>query len=166
MKERTVTISSTGKTFGVTGWKVGYVCASEELTDAIRKIHQWTTFTINTPGQHAVAEGFIQFDTYLPEFRSIYQQKKDTALEMLKDSPFQPLPCNGTYFMMVALPEGKYLHDVDAAEQLIKKQGVATIPPSCFYKRSDEGRSMLRICFAKDDKTLIEGLERLRNIVF
>ncbi len=164
MRERTITISSTGKTFGMTGWKVGYICSSEELTEAVRKVHQWTTFTINTPGQHGVAEGFRKFDTYLPEFRATYQRKKDLAVEMLKESKFKPLPCYGTYFLMVDLPEGKYLHDFDAAEQLIKEHKVATIPPSAFYKKSEEGKTMLRICFAKDDETLLTGLKKMQNV--
>lgn len=163
MKERTITVSSTGKTFGMTGWKVGYICSSQILTEAIRKVHQWTTFTINTPGQHAVKAGFENFDTYLPEFRSLYQRKKDTATEILSTSGFTPLPCKGTYFLMAELPKNKYIHDVEAAEQLIRDAGVAVIPPSCFYKKSDEGKSMIRICFAKDDKTLIEGLTRIKN---
>jgi aspartate/methionine/tyrosine aminotransferase len=163
MRERTITISSTGKTFGMTGWKVGYICSSELLTEAVRKIHQWTTFTINTPGQHAVKEGFLQFDSYLPDFQKLYQAKKDLAFNMLSDSIFKPHACFGTYFLMVDLPD-KFTHDVEAAEVLIKEYGVATIPPSCFYKKSDEGKTMLRVCFAKDDETLKEGLKRIQSV--
>jgi aspartate/methionine/tyrosine aminotransferase len=162
MKNRTITISSTGKTFGMTGWKVGYVCASEHLTQAIRKVHQWTTFCVNTPGQHAMAEGFSQFESYLPEFQKLYQSKKDLAVKLLKETPFQVYEPCGSYFLMIGIPEGMFLNDVDAATKLITENKVTTIPPSCFYKKSDEGSTMLRICFAKQDETLIEGIKRLQ----
>lgn len=162
MKNRTITISSTGKTFGMTGWKVGYICACELLTSAIRKIHQWTTFTINTPAQHAMAVGFANFNEYLPDFRKLYQSKKDLAMSLLKETPFKPIEPQGSYFIMVNIPHDIFKNDVEAAEQLIKKYQVATIPPSCFYKRSDEGRSLLRICFAKQDDTLIQGINKLK----
>jgi len=162
MKKRTITISSTGKTFGMTGWKVGYICALEHLTQAIRKIHQWTAFCINTPGQHAMAEGFKQFESYLPEFHKLYQQKKDLSVKLLNETPFEVYQPYGSYFLMIGIPNGMFLNDVDAATRLIKENGVTTIPPSCFYKKSDEGKTMLRICFAKQDETLIEGIKRLQ----
>lgn len=161
MKNRTITISSTGKTFGMTGWKVGYVCASEYLTQAIRKVHQWTTFCVNTPGQHAMAEGFNHFESYLPEFKKLYQSKKDLSVKLLKNTPFEVYEPKGSYFLMIGLPEGMFLNDVDAATRLITENKVTTIPPSCFYKKSEEGSTMLRICFAKNDETLIEGIKRL-----
>ncbi|OYT15053.1 MAG: aminotransferase [Bacteroidetes bacterium 4572_77] len=163
MKERTITISSCGKTFGMTGWKVGYVCTNGEFTRAIRKVHQWTIFSINTPGQHGFAEGFRQLDTYLPKKIEIYKNKRDLAIEILKDSPFKPMNCYGAFYLMVDLPKGVYANDVDAAQKLIRNQRVATIPPSSFYKKSDEGKSMLRICFAKDDDSLKDGLMRLQK---
>ena len=162
MKERTITISSTGKTFGMTGWKVGYVCASPVLSEAIRKVHQWTTFTINTPAQHAIAEGFLQFEKYLPEFRKTYQSKKDLSLRLLKDTPFDIYEPKGSYFIMAGFPAEYFENDIHAAETLIKKYGVALIPPSSFYQKSDEGTKMVRICFAKEDNTLQNGINKLK----
>lgn len=164
MKKRTITINSTGKTFGMTGWKIGYATATEQITTAIRKVHQWTTFAVNTPAQHAVAEGFTMLDTYLPEFRNIYQQKRDKALELLKFTNFNPHTPLGSYFIMIDIPAGKFNDDVDAAIRLVREFGVATIPPSVFYSRSDEGKTMLRLCFAKSDETLVNGIEKLKNI--
>ena len=164
MKKRTITINSTGKTFGMTGWKIGYATATEQLSTAIRKVHQWTTFAVNTPGQHAVAHGFKILDDYLPDFRKVYQVKRDKALELLKDTRFTPHEPRGSYFIMVDIPDGIFNDDVDAATKLVREYGVATIPPSVFYTRSDEGRTMLRLCFAKSDETLISGIGILGRI--
>lgn len=161
MRERTVTISSTGKTFGMTGWKVGYASASQKLTDAIQKIHQWATFTINTPGQHAMVYAFSQLDEYLPDFKALYQRKRDYALDKLSKSQFKPHVPFGSYFMMVDIPEAKGIDDIECASELIKQQGVATIPPSVFYSNSDEGKTMLRVCFAKTEDTLKAGIEKM-----
>ncbi|OGU58678.1 MAG: hypothetical protein A2X64_09260 [Ignavibacteria bacterium GWF2_33_9] len=163
MKERTVTISSCGKTFGFTGWKIGYAMAEPEIITALNGIHQWTTFAVNTPGQHAMARAFHQLDDYLPEFRMLYQQKRDLVYNALKETSFKPIKPDGSYFMMAEIPAGRFESDIDASMKLIKELGVATIPPSVFYGKSDEGKSMLRICFAKRDETLIEGVKRLKT---
>lgn len=163
MKERTVTISSTGKTFGFTGWKIGYSLSSAEVISAIHGIHQWTTFAVNTPGQHAMARAFLQLDEYLPEFRKLYQHKRDLVYNALNETAFKPIKPDGSYFMMANLPEGAFADDIDAAMKLIKDLGVATIPPAVFYGKSDEGKTMLRICFAKRDETLLEGVKRLKS---
>lgn len=164
MRERTVTISSTGKTFGMTGWKIGYAVAQPSLTEAIRKVHQWTIFAVNTPGQHAMAYGFGQLNSYLPDFRAEYQKKRDIALRELEGSAFKAHKPLGSYFIMVDIPEGLFENDIDAAKRLVTEHGIATIPPSVFYAKSDEGQSMLRLCFAKEEKTLIEGTKRLKAI--
>jgi len=164
MHNRTITVSSTGKTFGSTGWKVGYVCADSDLTEAIRKVHQWTTFAVNTPAQHAIAEAFIRFKDYLPDFRKLYQNKRDLLFNSLKGTDYNPILPKGSYFMMVDVP-AKFSDDVDAAMKLVSDFGVAVIPPSVFYSVSNEGKSMLRLCFAKKDETLIEGARRLLEAV-
>ncbi|MBX3043021.1 MAG: aminotransferase class I/II-fold pyridoxal phosphate-dependent enzyme [Candidatus Kapabacteria bacterium] len=165
MKKRTITVNSTGKTFGMTGWKIGYATATQQITNAIRKVHQWTTFAVNTPMQHAMAHGFKVLDDYLPEFRNLYQAKRDKALELLSNTNFYPHIPLGSYFIMVDIPSGKFNDDVDAATRLVREFGVATIPPSVFYSRSDEGKTMLRLCFAKSDETLESGIKILENIV-
>ncbi|MFC2131984.1 pyridoxal phosphate-dependent aminotransferase [Bacteroidota bacterium] len=163
MKERTITISSTGKTFGLTGWKIGFACAKPELTKAIQKVHQWATFAVNTPGQHAMAYAFGRIEDYLPEFRETYQHKRDLLFNLLKETNFKAHLPNGSYFMMIDIPDNKKMNDVECATELVKNYGVATIPPSVFYAKSDEGQTMLRLCFAKNDDTIIEGINKLKK---
>jgi len=162
MKERTVTISSSGKTFGMTGWKIGFANAIPELTKAIQKVHQWTTFAVNTPGQHAMAFAFGKLDEYLPEFQSLYQSKRDLTFKIIQETKFKPHLPFGSYFMMVDIPENINKDDIAVATDLVREFGVATIPPSVFYSNSDEGKSMLRLCFAKKDETIISGANKLK----
>lgn len=161
MHDRTITVSSTGKTFGMTGWKIGYAIACEELTQSIRTVHQFATFAVNTPGQHAMAHGLEQLTSYLPELRALYQRKRDMLFDGLRRSTLQAILPEGTYFMMVRLPDGSG-SDVECALRLVREQRVAVIPPSVFYQNSDEGKMLLRLCFAKSDETIREGLRRLK----
>jgi aspartate/methionine/tyrosine aminotransferase len=163
MRERTVTISSTGKTFGMTGWKIGYAVADEALSRAVRTVHQFATFAVNTPGQHAMAHGLERLQGYLPGFRAMYQQKRDLLYNGLRESTLDAILPEATYFMMVRLPMGSG-SDVESATRLVTEQKVAVIPPSVFYRNSDEGMTMLRLCFAKKDETLREGARRLSAI--
>ena len=161
MKERTITISSAGKTFGFTGWKIGWACANSNFIKCIHSIRQWTTFAVNTPCQHAIAYGLTKINEYLPDFRRLYQAKRDFIINNLKDSQFHPTIPYGSYFIMVNIPTTK--NDMDLAIELVKNYKVATIPPSVFYSKSDEGKSMLRLCFAKQDETLKNGIKRLKE---
>ncbi len=163
MKERTITISSSGKTFGMTGWKIGFAFAIPELTKAIQKVHQWTTFAVNTPGQHAMAFAFSKLDEYLPEFKTLYQSKRDLIYELIQETRFRPHLPAGSYFMMVDIPDLINNNDIEVATELVKNYGVTTIPPSVFYSKSDEGKTMLRLCFAKNDNTLIAGANNLKK---
>ncbi len=165
MKERTITISSAGKTFSMTGWKIGWAIASEKLTETIRKVHQWTTFAVNTPGQHAIAYAFSRLEEYLPGFRNEYLHRRDLLLNELNTTPFMAHVPKGSYFMMVDIPEAAKMNDEECAIELVKKYKIATIPPSLFYGKSDEGKTMLRRCFAKSDETLIKGAENLRKFI-
>ncbi len=160
MKERTITISSAGKTFGFTGWKIGWACANKDFIRGIHSVRQWTTFAVNTPCQHAVAFGLTKIMEYLPDFRKLYLQKRDFIIQELKDSLFSPIIPLGSYFIMVNIPENK--NDMELAIELVKDYKVATIPPSVFYSNSDEGKSMLRLCFAKQDETLKNGIKNLK----
>ncbi|MAT40092.1 MAG: aminotransferase [Ectothiorhodospiraceae bacterium] len=164
MRERTITISSTGKTFGLTGWKIGYAVAPPELTAAIRKVHQFTTFAVNTPGQIAMGHALGRLDKYLPEFREQYARKRNMLHNGLLKGQFAPHMPRGSYFMMVDIPSDLGMNDVELAQTLVKQHGVAVIPPSVFYGSSDEGGSMLRLCFAKTDATLQAGLEKLVEV--
>lgn len=162
MRERVITVSSTGKTFSMTGWKIGWAIASTEIIQAIQKVHQWTTFTINTPGQHAMAYAFTQLENYLPDFRKEYQEKRDFAYSQLLESPFYPHKPYGSYFFLVDIPQKCNLNDFELAESLVKNYGVATIPSSFFYSKSNEGKTLLRICFAKNNESLADGIKRMK----
>lgn len=167
MFERTITISSAGKTYSITGWKIGWAYGNSKLIAGVQKVHQWTTFAVNTPGQHAVASALAAIDDYLPEFRQIYSDKRNLMYNLLLNSPFKPHKPKGSYFMMADIPhnlltQGK--SDMEIAEDLVKHQKVATIPPSVFYGKSGEGATMLRLCFAKNDDTIMHGIENLGKI--
>jgi len=164
MKKRTITISSIGKTFSMTGWKIGYAIADSKLTDAIRKIHQWVTFAVNTPAQHSAAFAFSMLDKYLPEFRKSYQSKRDFLIKGLVNTKFNIFKPYGSYFIMAEYPKDLFHNDIHAATELVTKYKIATIPTSVFYSKSDEGKDMLRLCFAKTDDVLKEGIEILNNI--
>jgi aspartate/methionine/tyrosine aminotransferase len=164
MFERTITVSSAGKTFGVTGWKIGWICANEKVSKACRLVHQYVTFAVSTPMQEAVAEGLKKLPDYLPGFVSLYKEKRDFFYNKMMDLGFKfPIP-KGTYFMMVPITSKTKLNDVEFALELIKEKKVATVPPSAFYLKSTEGEKYLRFCFAKKEETLkaaalnLEGL--------
>ncbi len=162
MRDRTVTISSTGKTFGMTGWKIGYAAASRALTEAIRSVHQWVTFAVNTPGQYAMAHAIGRLEEYLPDLRASYERKRKQLYAGLLESPFRPHLPSGSYFIMADIPPEEE-NDVACAEKLVTRCGVAAIPPSVFYERSGDGKRMIRFCFAKREETLAEGIRRLKQ---
>ncbi|MBC75219.1 MAG: aminotransferase [Halobacteriovoraceae bacterium] len=164
MKERTITISSAGKTFGLTGWKVGWCCANPEITDRIRKIHQYITFSIATPLQLAVAEALRESKDYLQGFKETYQKKRDLFMNGLSKMGINFNAPQGTYFIMLPLKGITKLNDVEFCEKLIVEHKVATIPPSAFYLNSEEGNHYLRICYAKSDDTLNKALENLQGL--
>lgn len=159
LKERTITISSTGKTFGLTGWKIGWVTGAPELIKAIHNVHQFTTFCVAQPLQVAMADALMKMDDYLVEFKADYLKKRDFLVKGLKECGFNVLNPAGTYFAMAILPEGE--NDVDYCKKLILEKKVATIPTSAFYLKSDEGSRMIRFCFAKKDETLSDALKNL-----
>ncbi|MGB9912805.1 MAG: pyridoxal phosphate-dependent aminotransferase [Candidatus Kapaibacteriota bacterium] len=162
-RKRSIMISSTGKTFSMTGWKIGWAIANPEITDAIRKVHQWTTFAINTPGQHAMAYAFTRLDEYLPTFRNEYQQRRDLAFSELLMTLFKPHKPYGSYFLLVDIPENIGKNDIEIARELTINHKIATIPASPFYAQSEEGKTMLRICFAKNKETIIQGISNLKT---
>jgi N-succinyldiaminopimelate aminotransferase len=164
MRDRTITISSAGKTFGLTGWKIGWICANKEVSRAVRLVHQYVTFAVSTPIQEAVAEGLKSLETYIPEFQATYKAKRDFFYEEMIKLGFNfPKPL-GTYFMMVPIKDKTELNDVDFAMKLIKDYRVATVPPSAFYLKSTEGAGYLRFCFAKKEETLNEAVKNLQGL--
>lgn len=161
LKHRTIVASSFGKSLHVTGWKVGYLIAPENLMYEMKKVHQFLVFSVNSFSQHAIAEYLDVVD--FNEVSRMYQRKRDLFQSLLKDSRFELMPCDGTYFQVVNYSGISTQNDVDFAKELITTHGVAAIPISVFYNDATD-RHMLRFCFAKTDETLIAAAEKLVKI--
>lgn len=164
MFERTITVSSAGKTFGLTGWKIGWICANENVTRACRLVHQYVTFSVSTPIQEAVAEALTKLPDYLPGFVDLYKSKRDLFYKELQNLGFDFKIPKGTYFMMVPISGKTSMKDVDYCLKLISERKVATVPPSAFYLKSTEGEKFLRFCFAKKDETLKQAAVNLQGL--
>jgi methionine aminotransferase len=162
LAERSFVVGSFGKTFHVTGWKVGYVVAPAPLTAEFRKVHQFVTFSTNTPVQHALAEMMGDLDG-LRELGPFYQAKRDLFLELMAGSRFRPLLCRGSYFQLMDYSAITDEPDAEFAVRLTKESGVASIPTSPFLYTSAAPK-VLRFCFAKKDETLRAAAERLKRV--
>jgi len=165
LAERSVVVGSFGKTFHVTGWKVGWALAPRELMAEFRKVHQFVVFTVNTPVQLALAEYLAEPARYL-ELPAFYQAKRDLFRAGLAATRFRALPCAGTYFQLASYEAIGDEPDTALAERLTRQAGVASIPVSAFYEAppaGPEGR-LLRFCFAKEAATLSRALERLARV--
>lgn len=156
---RSFVVGSFGKTYHATGWKIGYCCAPAPLTAEFRKIHQYLTFTSNTPVQCALAEYMERREKYLglPAF---YQAKRDYFMSLIRGSRFRCVPSRGTYFQMLDYAAITDEPDTAFARRMTVEHGVAAIPPSVFYHGAVDNR-VLRFCFAKKEKTLEAAAERL-----
>ena len=159
--ERTIIASSFGKSLHVTGWKVGYLIATENLMFEMKKVHQFLVFSVNSFSQHAISEYLDVVD--FSEVSKMYQRKRDLFQNLIKDSRFELMPCDGTYFQVVNYNQISNKNDVDFAKELIVNHGVASIPISVFYNDATD-RHMLRFCFAKTDETLMVAAEKLNKI--
>jgi aspartate/methionine/tyrosine aminotransferase len=162
MRERTVKISSAGKIFSLTGWKVGLVMAAPPLMKVLAKAHQYITFTTPPNLQVAVAYGLGKEDDYFEAMRADFQRSRNRFAQGLKDLGFSVLPSAGTYFLNVDIAPLGETDDITFCRRLVIEHGVAAIPVSAFY---DEGavRTVVRFCFAKRDATLDEALGRLEK---
>lgn len=158
--ERTLTISSTGKTFGLTGWKIGWVLGPSELIKAINNVHQFSSFCVAHPLQLAMANALMSMDDYLVEFKTSYRQKRDKLYSGLLDVGFQVFQSAGTYFLVAEIAPAQ--NDVQFCQNLIREKQVAAIPTSPFYLKSKEGESLIRFCFAKKEATLAAALNSLK----
>jgi len=152
LRERAFVISSFGKTYHVTGWKIAYCIALPELTSEFRKVHQYVSFCTVSPMQFALAD-FMQSSPHHLELADFYQAKRDRFVAGVQGSRFKLLPCAGTYFQLLDYSEISELDDVALARQLTIEKGIASIPISVFYQTPPEQR-ILRFCFAKNDETL------------
>ena len=162
LASRGIVISSFGKTFHTTGWKIGTVCAPRALSAEVRKVHQFMVFAVNTPGQHALARYLADPRPYLG-LAAFYQAKRDRFCAALARTAFRPLPCAGTYFVLASYAAISTLPEPAFAQWLIRAHGVATIPVSVFHDPRGGGRDaqIVRLCFAKQEPTLQAALERL-----
>ncbi|QIZ47726.1 pyridoxal phosphate-dependent aminotransferase [Dickeya zeae] len=159
---RSVIVSSFGKTFHVTGWRVGYCLAPAALMDEILKIHQFMMFSADTPMQYAFAEYMADPATYL-SLGQFYQQKRDLLTQALQDSPFELLPSAGSFFMLASFAHFSDESDSDIVKRLIVEHGVATIPLSAFYTDGTDNK-LIRLSFSKDDATLLAGAKALCQV--
>lgn len=161
LAQRAIAVSSFGKTYHITGWKIGYVTAPADLMAEFRKVHQFNVFTVNGPCQLGLAQYMRDASRHLG-LASFYQQKRDVFRELLKTTRFEPLPCRGTYFQLARYDRISDLPDREFAVWMTREIGVAVIPVSVF---DPEGRDdkVVRFCFAKQESTLAAAAERLRK---
>ena len=167
--KRALVISSFGKTFHCTGWKLGYCIAPEDLTIEFRKIHQYVTFCSFTPAQFAVASMLKNHPKHIDELGAFYQHKRDLLIEALQGSRFKVLPSKGTYFLLLDysdVPQASGLNDHEFCHWLTQKVGVAAIPLSPFYPSETldayhQNNKVVRLCFAKNDDTLLKAADIL-----
>ncbi len=162
LAERSYVVSSFGKTYHVTGWKMGYVLAPRELMAEFRKVHQFNVFVTNSPLQHAFAEFMENPEAYL-SLAAFYQKKRDFFLDGIKGSRFKPLPSRGTFFQNLCYDAVSDERDTDLAIRLTTERGLASIPVSVFYREPPDHK-VLRFCFAKSEETLARGAEILCKI--
>ena len=162
----TILVSSFGKTFHATGWKIGYCCAPAPVMAEIRKVHQFTVFSVNTPMQAGIAR-YLRESSAIAGLSAFYQKKRDRLFAGLQDTVLRPLHSEGTFFLLVRTDRLGPGLEKDLALRLTRETGVASIPVSAFYAQPDRpeaNHQLLRLCFAKLDPTLDEALERLRAL--
>lgn len=159
---RSIVVSSFGKTYHITGWKIGYVLGAADLMNEFRKVHQFNVFSVNGPCQVGIADYMSDASRYL-NLAAFYEQKRNFFQAQLQGSRFELLPCRGTYFQLARYQAISDLPDRAFAEWLTREVGVATIPVSVFYPEGRDDR-VVRFCFAKQESTLVAAGERLRRI--
>jgi methionine aminotransferase len=159
LRKRSFVCGSFGKTYHITGWKMGYCLAPPYLTAEFRKLHQWVTFSTVTPLQHALAD-FIKIPKHYLELSDFYQKKRDLFVQFFQNSRWKILPSQGSFFQCLDYSAISDEADVDLADRLTREIKVASIPISVFYERAPSDK-ILRFCFAKSDEMLTEAAQRL-----
>ncbi len=164
MAERTLTISSAGKTFSVTGWKIGWVVGPAHLVAAVTTVKQFTTFTVATPLQHAAAAGLALGDEVYADLAASLQGKRDLLVDGLRAAGLEVEPPQGTYFVTADVAPLGVTDGVDFCLQLPEKVGVAAVPVSAFCQDPETARTVVRFAFCKQDEVLREGVRRLARV--
>ena len=159
--KKCISISSFGKTFHITGWKIGYVIAPENIMREIKKVHQFLVFSVNSISQYAINEYIENVD--IKTISSFYQAKRDFFRNLMQNTRLELLPCEGTYFQVASYANISDENDLDFTKRLVTEFGVATIPISTFYANGQDNKC-IRFCFAKDENTLIAATERLMKL--
>ena len=163
LRERAVAVSSFGKTYHMTGWKIGYCVAPAAINAELRKVHQYLTFSVNTPAQLALADMLREDPAHYRELPAFYLKKRDVLVNALRDSRLEILPCEGTYFLLVDYSAVSTLNDVEFCQWLTTEVGVAAIPLSVFCA-DPFPHKLIRLCFAKQESTLLTAAERLVSL--
>jgi aspartate/methionine/tyrosine aminotransferase len=164
MWERTITLSSLGKSFSLTGWKTGWAVGPQRLTAGLRAAHNFLTFTTPNPMQHGAAAALAAPPSYYRELAYDYRVKRDLLAAGLNAVGFRVFLPEGTYFMMADHSSFGFGDDVEFVHHLIKTVGVAAIPPSAFYHRKDDARDLVRFAFCKTEATLTAALDRMQSL--
>ncbi len=164
LRERAFVISSFGKTYHCTGWKVGYCISPPALSAEFRKVHQYNTFCSFAPAQHAFAHMIEAEPEHYEQLGAFYEEKRDRFRAQLLDTKLRPLPVPGGYFQLVDYAAVCDLPDAEFCRWLTTEHGVAAIPLSPFYAAPPEGQRLARLCFAKNEATLDEAIERLKRL--
>ncbi len=159
--DRTIVVSSFGKTFHITGWKIGYLIAPENLMIEIKKVHQFLVFCVNSVAQISLAKYLKELD--VQKLGAFYQTKRDYFQELISSSRFKLLPSEGSYFQTASYKEISNQSDMDFVTEMVEKHGVAAIPFSAFYQDNYD-QKIIRFCFAKDNETLEKAAEKLCKI--
>ena len=161
MRERTVVVNSLSKTYSVTGWRVGYCIAPPDITQAIRKVHDFLTVGAANPLQHAGAYALSLPPSYYDELQVEYQRKRDFIVPVLREAGFKCDSPDGAYYVMTDISDFGFANDIEFTKHLIREIGVAVVPGSSFYEHREMGSQMVRFCFCKMDETLEAAAERL-----
>ena len=164
MKDRTVTINALSKTFSVTGWRVGWACAPENLTNAIRKVHDFATVGAPHPFQEAGARALKFEDDYFNHLGPFYQERRDLLMDILRDCGFKPVCPGGAYYIMADISNFGRNDDVEFSYWLAKEIGVSVVPGSSFFINKEEGHQWVRFCFSKKLETLKAAHDKLKGL--
>lgn len=164
MRERTLLINSTGKTFSLTGWKIGYAAAPTALSAALAMSHQFVTFAVATPFQHAMAEAMNAPQSYYDDLLAVYRRRRDMLVSGLDRCGFEVIEPEGTYFALADIRPLGFNDDVTFCRHLVERIGVAAIPPTAFYEHRELGRHLVRFAFCKKEETIAAALERLERL--